>query len=242
MKARRDLKMLKYWGKLVLMEDSRLVKQIYTHCRNKTVGLKTSFCYQIRNLLISLNLGHLWISEEIGEYEDWVKLAETSVNQLDANLWSLSMQKKTKLRTYRAIKSVFRQEDYVMWVMPPEHRTIYARIRSGSLQLRIETGRWKKEPKEERLCQICLTGEVESEAHFLLHCFAYDRLRVSLFRQIKDSTGYDLNVMRDNNEWLLDVLIGHGLPSKVVREKIGKAVASFLVVAMRVRQKWMQVK
>ena len=63
-----------------------------------------------------------------------------------------------------------------------------------------------------------------------------------MFRQIKDSTGYDLNVMRDNNEWLLDVLIGHGLPSKVVREKIGKAVASFLVVAMRVRQKWMQVK
>ena len=51
-----------------------------------------------------------------------------------------------------------------------------------------------------------------------------------------NSTHLDLNVMRDNNEWLLDVLIGHGLKSEVVREKIGKAVASFLAAAMRVRR------
>jgi len=120
--------------------------------------------------------------------------------------------------------------------MPPEHRRCYARIRSGSLQLRIESGRWNKELEEERVCKVCLTGKVENESHFLLHCYAYDRLRKLMFRQIKDNTGYDLDIMRDNNEWLLDVLIGHGLKSEVVREKIGKAVASFLVVTMRVRQ------
>lgn len=91
-------------------------------------------------------------------------------------------------------------------------------------------------PEEQRVCQVCLTGKVENETHFLLHCYAYDRKRDLMFRIIKDNTGYDLNVMRDNNEWLLDVLIGHGLKSEAVREKIGKAVASFLVVAMRVRQ------
>src|SRR5690349_6003981 len=65
----------------------------------------------------------------------------------------------------------------------------------------------------------------------------YDRLRDLMFRQVKDNTGYDLESMKDNNEWLFDVLIGHGLPSKVVREKIGKAVASVLVAAMRVRKR-----
>jgi hypothetical protein len=239
MKARRDLKMLKYWGRLLHMEDSRLVKQIYRHCKTKMTGLKTSFCYHIQNLLISLNLDHVWISEEIGEYKDWIKLAETSVCQMDANLWSRDMQKKTKLRTYRSIKSALRQEEYVRWVMPPEHRRCYARIRSGSLQLRIESGRWNKEPEKDRVCKVCLTGKVENESHFLLHCYAYDRLRDLMFRQVKDNTGYDLESMKDNNEWLLDVLIGHGLPSKVVREKIGKAVASFLVAAMRVRRSWL---
>src|SRR6185437_2546957 len=125
MKARRDLKLLKYWGRLLCMEDFRLVKQIYRHCKTKITGLKTSFCYHIQNLLISLNLEHVWFSEEIGEYKDWIKLAETSVCQMDANLWSRDMQKKTKLRTYRSIKSALRQEE---WGMLPEHRRCYARI------------------------------------------------------------------------------------------------------------------
>ena len=222
------------------MEDSRLVKQIYKHCKAKTVKLKTSFCYHIRTILFNLNLGHLWASEEIGDYNDWSRLAKTSVTQQDANLWSLFMQKKAKLRIYRTIKTVLRQEEYVKWPLTPEQRSIYARIRSGSLQLRIESGRWSKVPEEERVCQVCLTGKVENETHFLLHCYAYDRSREGMFRLIKDSTGYDLNVMRDNNEWLLDVLIGHGLKSEVIREKIGKAVASFLAVAMRVRQTWLK--
>ena len=154
MKARRDLKLLKYWGRLLCMEDSRLVKQIYRHCKTKMTGLKTSFCYHIQNLLISLNLEHVWFSEEIGEYKDWIKLAETSVCQMDANLWSRDMQKKTKLRTYRSIKSALRQEEYVVWGMPPEHRRCYARIRSGSLQLRIESGRWNKEPEKDRVASL----------------------------------------------------------------------------------------
>ena len=58
-----------------------------------------------------------------------------------------------------------------------------------------------------------------------------------MFRNIKQQTGYDLAVMRDNSEWLLDVLIGHGLKKKEVREKIGKAVTTFIAVAMRIREK-----
>jgi hypothetical protein len=239
MKARRDLKMLKYWGKLLHMDDSRLVKQIYRHCKTKTAGLKTSFCHHIRNLLISLNLEHIWLSEKIGNHKDWSKLAETSVNQRDANLWSMAMQKKSSLRLYRVIKSALRREEYTMWGLAPDHRSCYARIRSGSLHLRIRTGSWNKEPEKDRVCQVCLTGKVENESHFLLQCYAYDRLREFMFRQIKLNTGYDLDIMKDDSEWLLEVLIGHGLASKVVREKIGKAVAAFLVAAMRVRRSWL---
>jgi len=43
--------------------------------------------------------------------------------------------------------------------------------------------------------------------------------------------------MMDSKDWLMDVLIGHGLKSKEVRQKVGKAVAAFIAVAMRLRKK-----
>src|SRR6185437_6869010 len=85
-----------------------------------------------RNLLLSLNLEHIWMSEEVGNLKDWSKLAETSVSQRDANLWSLAMQKKSSLRVYRVIKSALRREEFIMWGMASDQRSCYARIRSVS--------------------------------------------------------------------------------------------------------------
>ena len=43
--------------------------------------------------------------------------------------------------------------------------------------------------------------------------------------------------MMDSKDWLMDVLLGHGLKCKEVRQKVGKAVAAFIAVAMRLRKK-----
>ena len=51
----------------------------------------------------------------------------------------------------------------------PEHRRIaLTRIRLSSHYLRIETGRWSRTPREERLCQCGL--DVQTECHVLLQC------------------------------------------------------------------------
>ena len=58
-----------------------------------------------------------------------------------------------------------------------------------------------------------------------------------MFEKIRYQTGYDLLTMMDSKDWLMDVLIGHGLKSKEVRQKVGKAVAAVIAVAMRLRKK-----
>ena len=113
----------------------------------------------------------------------------------------------------------------------------YARIRSGTHQLRIEVGRWSKEAVADRKCNVCLTGKVEDEAHLLLHCYVYGRLRDRMLRRIKTSTGYDLVTMKDQAQWLLETLLGEGLASKEVRKIVGAAVAIFLVDALRLRER-----
>jgi len=60
LRARREIRQLRYWGKIVKMEDSRLVKQIYKQCKDRTGGQRGSFCYSIKKLLIKFDLEHLW--------------------------------------------------------------------------------------------------------------------------------------------------------------------------------------
>ena len=158
MQARREIKQLKYWGKLLKMEDARLPKIVYRQCKNRTAGLKGSFCYSIKSILGNLNLGHLWISEEIGEYNDWVSVVRAAIKRKDTDLWLLAMQEKSKLRLYRTLKTDLKPEEYLSWTVSAQQRALYAQLRSGTHQLRIEVGRWSQEAEADRVCKVCLTG------------------------------------------------------------------------------------
>jgi hypothetical protein len=57
------------------------------------------------------------------------------------------------------------------------HKTCLARLRVGSLDLNIHTGRFTHTPREERVCRACNTGQVEDLPHFLIHCPAHAAIR-----------------------------------------------------------------
>ena len=55
-------------------------------------------------------------------------------------------------------------------------RRIMTSIRSGANQLRIDSDRRKKVPRNERVCWFGCE-EIEDESHVLLRCWMYDDLR-----------------------------------------------------------------
>ena len=65
------------------------------------------------------------------------------------------------------------------------------RLRGGTNELRIETGRYPNTNRdrrleiEERKCLLCGCGEIEDEKHFMLHCVVYDDLRTKMFDVVK---------------------------------------------------------
>ena len=61
-------------------------------------------------------------------------------------------------------------------------------LRTGTNILRIETGRWKQENKDERKCKFCSSDEIEDEEHFLMKCHAYHDLRDCFFEKICNMT------------------------------------------------------
>src|SRR5689334_8213862 len=54
----------------------------------------------------------------------------------------------------------------------------------GSNKLRIETGRREKEQVTQRICRVCMSGEIEDEKHFMIDCYAYEDLRSLMFERM----------------------------------------------------------
>ena len=61
----------------------------------------------------------------------------------------------------------------------------FAKIRISCHKLRIEEGRYKKLPLQERICQLC-NVEVEDEKHFVMSCSKLEIGRKSFFDKMSD--------------------------------------------------------
>ena len=65
-----------------------------------------------------------------------------------------------------------------------EVRRMVTKLRGGTAHLRIETGRWKGEGREERKCKECSGQEVEDAKHFLLKCARWQDEREELIGRV----------------------------------------------------------
>ena len=135
---------------------------------------------------------------------------------------------------YRTLKTVLAREDYLE--LDVEERRLLTMMRSGTNPLRVEHGRWKKEKLEERTCLLCVQGKIETEQHFLLDCWVLARERKHCFQEVLRKTGYNLDLMRGDAQWLLEVCLGVGLQQQETRRAIFKLVAAFLAAGLEKRR------
>src|SRR3569832_272654 len=148
-----------------------------------------------------------------------------------------------KLRLYCNLNTELRMEDYLTDITDFQCRRAFTRIRVGTHELRIETGRYRK-PKEDikdRICCVCCKGLVEDEQHLLLDCISYESLRRRMMRSIRWQTGgwYNLAFMREDRDWMMDTLIGHSVVDARHRKVMRVATSRFLYKALKLRAKYL---
>jgi hypothetical protein len=73
---------------------------------------------------------------------------------------------------YKNIKRNLRTENYLCMNIPKFQRSLLAQIRCGILPIRIETGRYRGEALDDRICTMCTLDCIEDEYHFLKYCIA----------------------------------------------------------------------
>ena len=84
----------------------------------------------------------------------------------------------------REIKTLIQTENYVKHSRNRLERSLLAQLRSGTLPLNIETGRFRNIDIENRICMLCNRNVIEDEIHFVIECPLYDYCRSIMIEKI----------------------------------------------------------
>jgi len=139
------------------------------------------WCAQLKTDLYQLGMRDDWDNPApmiaLG-LKAWRTRVKSAVRTREQCRWWTAVQASSMLRTYVQLKSgpdSLQRELY----LTVRHRgwndrvlagrRLLTRLRSGQNELRVNTGRWDRVPRDLRLCELCGV-EVEDEAHFLLRC------------------------------------------------------------------------
>ena len=76
-------------------------------------------------------------------------------------------------------------ENYVNLNLSRIQRSVLVQLRCGILPLNIETGRFIGIAEENRICDVCNSGCIENEYHFIFYCDAYREERAEFTDTVK---------------------------------------------------------
>ena len=190
LKSRRMMLRLFFWHKLLRMGEDRWVKRVYEASRSRAEADPEvkNWCSLTRQWLRDLDLEDAWTSQKTGP--EWRGMVRDKVFQLEQRQWRQRMEAKPKLHCYRLWKLELTLEGYLSQKDVAARRAL-TRVRSGTCELREETGRWESlggglglMRRDERRCELCFS-EVEDATHLLLRCPAYAQLRIPALQALE---------------------------------------------------------
>ena len=105
--------------------------------------------------------------------------------QLVIQFFRRMSQHSQKLSFYYTFKNNYSLSAYLDLTRKNPSRKSLEKLRISSHKLRIETGRYDKIPRDERLCSLCNCNRIEDETHFLQECPSYSSIRDRFFSKIE---------------------------------------------------------
>ena len=169
-KELRWLEMLRLFNRINCMDDNRLPKIIYKW--DLSLGLDT-WVSEVKHIAATIGMSTHPTDNEVFDLQH----AKAKLLEKNRISWSLEADRKPKLRTFNIIHDFSRQKTLVKANLSRFQRSLLAQMKFGILPLKLETDRYQGIPENQRLCQICTLGAVESEFHFIFHCPTLGRVR-----------------------------------------------------------------
>ena len=176
--VRRDLESLRLYNQVVKMGSERLPKRLLLF--DKDVG--GAWSTNIKAICASIDRTQNW-SDNIPVN---LAFAKGRLMKMYSDVWHEETSHISKLVNYAALKTDLSPLPHVSANLPKSRRSLISRLLCGSLKLQIEVGRYSGTPREERYCELCKTGAVEDELHFLFDCVSSQDLRQDLYNKLPE--------------------------------------------------------
>jgi hypothetical protein len=234
------------------MNENRVPKITYRKSRQRLeeehkqeTGVTDSWCVYTKKLLLELNLGDRWNDERVEEEEDWNTLIKEKIHQREEADWKHAVNTKPKLRTYKQLKKRLEIEEYLLDDQCRYGRYEMTKLRGGTNRLRIEKGRYETNEEgeplspEQRTCQICMTGAMEDEEHFMLHCQSYADIRHRMWQSIERTTNGQVtqaHCLAAGTKKALNTLIGDEHQGEALYRDVARAAKKYIQLAIMRRK------
>ena len=230
--SRHEVAALRYWFRLTRLPRSRMTRRIFDwDYEFANAGLR-SWNLDIKGFIDKCGIGDVFTRTNWGQQSTEVNVRHvvTQLNQLDQGQRRQVGSTMSRLREYNGLIlntniDLLRPADYVTAMHSRKRRSILAKVRTGTISLAIENGRYTQTPEENRLCISCDQKSIENIEHVLLNCPKYNDIR-------SDILPLCLRTPHDYIECLKSMFSSY---------KDTKELAVFISKAMDLRVKWLAI-
>jgi hypothetical protein len=173
---------VRYWSHVCALPPSRLVTAAMRVNTARASAALPSWLLSLNASITESGLSQFESQALVDQsVRKWAGVTCVGLKEYDEKIWRATLDKEnSKLRSFKLFKTGIRLEPYLSMHISVERRSLLTRFRLGIAPLRIETGRWKKEQLDCRVCTLCRVGDVEDEMHVVMSCSRYSDLRFRL--------------------------------------------------------------
>ena len=120
---------IRYWLKILKMNDSRYVKKVYNMMLNRSTA--NSWTNQIKDVLYNLNLSEYWENQLVENERNSLHIVESKLIEISDNKWSACIARSNRYSVYRTFKLYRFKEDYLKIIHTRKLRKLVTCFRLG---------------------------------------------------------------------------------------------------------------
>ena len=169
---------IEFWVMVLRLNEERLLKVVMLEALEK--GCKIKWVQNLKNCLEMFGWDGVSVEDLRGLSMGEVRKVLMDVVWREVRgEWKKEAQRRPKLEIIgRLIEKEC--EGRCMMVKCKRRRRWLMKLRGGTAELGVETGRWHGVRREERICKNCRSGEVEDVKHVVMRCTYVEEEREKL--------------------------------------------------------------
>ena len=176
-------KVIKYWLRLLKMENSRYPRQCYIMLKRLDEAGRVTWATKVKNLLSRYGFGYAWQNQGVGNEKRFLILFKSRLRDILIQEWVSDINTSSKANHYRNFYGSFEIQFYLKNTLPVYLTRILAKLRCSAHELKVEKGRHNGTPYLQRICVFCRNNQIEDEFHFVLQCPFFHDLRIRYIPQ-----------------------------------------------------------